>query len=187
MAAHHTHAHTDTPTDNICRASTVSRRLPREEKTHQKLHVHTCDFCSGSPAPVGINPLEHEEMPMSARPAVPQITTGRPGGTFTHVTALPLTFCVKPDAAVSLYRARLDNRDVVLRVLRGTCQAVNSTQTSRSVTAGVLNTKHVPQLQQRRQTTARGSTSWGLRHSCQDWGHTPSYLLWLVWCRGSRL
>lgn len=82
-----------------------------------------------SKAPSGINPLEHEELPMSVqqvqqnvRPtlaAVPQMSTERHHGSFSQVNALPLSFSIKPNDTVSLYRARIDNRDVILRVLKG--------------------------------------------------------------------
>lgn len=91
-----------------------------------------------STAPPGIDPLEHEELPMSVQPvrqnvkptqaaaaaaaavaAVPQTATERQRGAFSHITALPLSFSIKPNEAASLYRARMDNRDVVLRVLKG--------------------------------------------------------------------
>lgn len=100
-----------------------------------KRTTHTCiiPFCSVSIsvsiAPPGINPLEHEELPMSVqqvqqnvRPtlaAVPQMSTERHLGAFSQITALPKTFAVKHDDTVSLHRARMDNRDVVLRVLKG--------------------------------------------------------------------
>lgn len=73
--------------------------------------------------------MEHEELPMSVqqvhqnvRPtlaALPQMSTERHHGAFSQVTALPLSFSIKPDDTVSLYRARMDNRDVILRVLKG--------------------------------------------------------------------
>lgn len=93
-------------------------------------------------APPGINPLEHEELPMSVqqvqqnvRPtvaAVPQLSTERHHGAFSQVTALPLSFSIKPGDTVSIYRARMDNRDVILRVLRGKelYKAESPTQTS---------------------------------------------------------
>lgn len=80
-------------------------------------------------APVGINPLEHEELPMSVQQvqpnvkptlaAVPQATTERHHGAFSQINALPRSLSVKPNDSVCLYRARMDNRDVVLRVLKG--------------------------------------------------------------------
>lgn len=79
-------------------------------------------------APLGINPLEHEELPMSVQqvqhnvkpilPAVPNASRERDHGAFSQVNALPLTFSIKPNDTVTLYRARMDNRDVILRVLK---------------------------------------------------------------------
>lgn len=77
-------------------------------------------------APPGINPLEHEEVPMTVqqnvkptRAAAPQNPTPRQEGGFGHVTALPVRFSIKPNETVSYFRARMDNRNVVLRVLKG--------------------------------------------------------------------
>ncbi|XP_041811134.1 tyrosine-protein kinase STYK1 [Chelmon rostratus] len=93
--------------------------------TQRRSHRH---HLQGIDAPPGINPMEHEELPMSVqqvhqnvRPtlaAVPQMSTERHHGAFSQVTALPLSFSIKPDDTVSLYRARMDNRDVILRVLK---------------------------------------------------------------------
>lgn len=80
-------------------------------------------------APPGINPLEHEELPMSVQqvqqnvrptlPAVHQMSTERHHGAFSQVAALPMSFSITPNDTVSLYRARMDNKDVILRVLKG--------------------------------------------------------------------
>lgn len=51
--------------------------------------------------------------------AVPEMPKERLHGSFNLVTPLPLSFSVKPDDSVTLYRARMDNRDVVLRTLKG--------------------------------------------------------------------
>ncbi len=93
------------------------------------LQIYYSVSTSLSIAPPGINPLEHEELPMSVqqvqqnvRPplvAAPQMSTERHHGTFSEITALPLSFAIKPNGTVSLYRARMDNRDVILRVLKG--------------------------------------------------------------------
>ncbi|XP_023270421.1 tyrosine-protein kinase STYK1-like [Seriola lalandi dorsalis] len=84
----------------------------------------------GIDAPPGLNALEHEELPMSiqqvqqnVRPtlaALPQMSTERQHGAFSQVTTLPLPFSIKPDDTVTLYRARMDNKDVILRVLKET-------------------------------------------------------------------
>ncbi|XP_071356874.1 tyrosine-protein kinase STYK1 [Trachinotus anak] len=98
--------------------------------TQRNRHRH---HLQGIDAPPGINPLEHEELPMSVqearqnvRPtlaAPPQVTAERHHGAFSQITILPLSFSVKPDDTVSLYRARMDNRDVVLRVLKETANS----------------------------------------------------------------
>lgn len=51
--------------------------------------------------------------------AAPQTSTERHYGAFNQVTALPLSFSIRPDNTASIYRGRMDHRDVVLRVLRG--------------------------------------------------------------------
>lgn len=80
-------------------------------------------------APPELNVLEHEALPMTvhatqqnARPtlaAVPQIARERQYGAFNQVTPLPLSFSVKPDNTVALCRAQMDNKDVILRILKG--------------------------------------------------------------------
>lgn len=84
-------------------------------------------------APAGINPLEHEELPMSVqrlhqnvRPTLPAApspaaaSTEQYRGIFSQVKALPMSFSIKADSAVSLNRACVDNKNVILRVLKGT-------------------------------------------------------------------
>lgn len=89
-----------------------------------------CSAClSPSIAPPGINPLEHEELPMSiqqvqqnVRPtlaAVPPMSTERQRGAFSQMTALQPPFPVTSNNTYILYRARKDNRDVILRMLKG--------------------------------------------------------------------
>uniref|UniRef100_A0A3P8RU25 Serine/threonine/tyrosine kinase 1a n=2 Tax=Amphiprion percula TaxID=161767 RepID=A0A3P8RU25_AMPPE len=108
---------------------TVPQRYNNKSHRHTKRNNHR-PHLQGIDAPPGINPLEHEEVPMSVqhvqqnlRPplaAAPQMSTGRHHGGFSQVSALPLTFAVQTNDTVSLYRARMDNRNVVLRVLKET-------------------------------------------------------------------
>lgn len=51
-------------------------------------------------------------------PAVPNRSAERHHGAFSQINALPMSFSVKPDDMVNLYRARMDNRNVILRVLK---------------------------------------------------------------------
>nr|XP_043909046.1 tyrosine-protein kinase STYK1-like isoform X1 [Solea senegalensis]XP_043909047.1 tyrosine-protein kinase STYK1-like isoform X1 [Solea senegalensis] len=98
---------------------------------HVSSHRHTQrPHLQGIDAPPGLNPLEHEVLPLSVQPvqqnvkpnvsAPPQVTTERHHGAFSQVTALPLSVYIKANDAVTLYRGRMDNRDVVLRVLKET-------------------------------------------------------------------
>ncbi|XP_070703108.1 tyrosine-protein kinase STYK1 [Pempheris klunzingeri] len=99
-------------------------------RTQRHSHRH---HLQGIDAPPGINPLEHEELPMSVQQvqrnvkptlaAVPQTSTERHHGAFGQITALPLSFSIKQSDTVSLYRARMDNRNVVLRVLKETANS----------------------------------------------------------------
>lgn len=50
--------------------------------------------------------------------AEPHISTGGPLGNFSHVTALTRPIYVNPNDTTSLYRARMDNKDVILRALK---------------------------------------------------------------------
>ncbi|XP_068602974.1 tyrosine-protein kinase STYK1-like [Brachionichthys hirsutus] len=89
-----------------------------------RIHLHGID------APPGINPLEHEELPMARQPvqrnatatpaAVPQVSTGGQHGAFSRVTPLSPTLSMKHGNTVRLYRAHMDSRGVVLRVLSET-------------------------------------------------------------------
>ncbi|XP_061616031.1 tyrosine-protein kinase STYK1-like [Phyllopteryx taeniolatus] len=77
----------------------------------------------GIDAPPGIDPLEHEEVPMAVHKratgvAVPRVTTEGRLGSFGQVATLPRTLSFATDESVVLYRARVDHKDVVLRVLK---------------------------------------------------------------------
>ncbi|CAK6978413.1 LOW QUALITY PROTEIN: tyrosine-protein kinase STYK1-like [Scomber scombrus] len=102
--------------------------------THRQTQRHSNrSHLQGIDAPPGINPLEHEELPMSVQQvqhsvvstpaAVPQMSRERHRGAFSQITALPLSFSIKPNNTVTLYRARMDNKDVVLRVLKDTANS----------------------------------------------------------------
>ncbi|XP_020356095.1 tyrosine-protein kinase STYK1-like [Oncorhynchus kisutch] len=109
------------PTVTLARphsTSTASRHTQRKSTRRNT---------QGIEAPPELNPLEHEELPMgtptrhdalATLSAVPETPKERQHGSFNLVTPLPLSFPVKPDDSVTLYRARMDNRDVVLRTLK---------------------------------------------------------------------
>uniref|UniRef100_A0A4W6FQ45 Serine/threonine/tyrosine kinase 1a n=1 Tax=Lates calcarifer TaxID=8187 RepID=A0A4W6FQ45_LATCA len=111
---------------------TAPQHYSSSSHRHTQRHNHR-HHLQGIDAPPGINPLEHEELPMSVqqvqqnvRPtlaAPPQTSTERHHGAFSEVTALPVSFSIKPNDTVSLYRARMDNRDVILRVLKDTANS----------------------------------------------------------------
>ncbi|XP_053190004.1 LOW QUALITY PROTEIN: tyrosine-protein kinase STYK1-like [Scomber japonicus] len=124
----------------------IKRFCPGKKRTqttapkryHSSTHRHTQrhsnrNHLQGIDAPPGINPLEHEELPMSVQQvqrsvvptpaAVPQMSRERHRGAFSQITALPLSFSIKPNNTVTLYRARMDNKDVVLRVLKDTANS----------------------------------------------------------------
>ncbi|XP_067111278.1 tyrosine-protein kinase STYK1 [Osmerus mordax] len=86
----------------------------------------------GIDAPTELNPLEHEVVPITtpsrtmAPPtlaAVPEMASERQPGSFQLVTPLPRSLFVIPGASVTVYRARMENRDVVLRVLKESADA----------------------------------------------------------------
>ncbi|KAK5854773.1 hypothetical protein PBY51_004938 [Eleginops maclovinus] len=109
--------------------TTSSPRYHSSTYRHQQRHSHR-NHLQGIDAPPGINPLEHEELPMSVqqvqqnvRPtlaAVPPTSTERRNGDFSQITALPLSFSVKCNNTYTLYRARKDSRAAILRVLKET-------------------------------------------------------------------
>ncbi|XP_070778102.1 tyrosine-protein kinase STYK1 isoform X2 [Enoplosus armatus] len=112
--------------------TTAPQHYHSSSHRHSQRHSHR-HHLQGIDAPPGLNPLEHEELPMSVqqvqqsvRPtlaAVPQMSTDRHHGAFSQVTALPLSFSIKPDDTVRLFRAHMDNRDVTLRVLKETANS----------------------------------------------------------------
>lgn len=50
--------------------------------------------------------------------AAPRVATERQHRAFSQVTTLPVSFFIKPDDSVTLYRAQMERKDVVLRVLK---------------------------------------------------------------------
>ncbi|XP_029370211.1 tyrosine-protein kinase STYK1-like isoform X2 [Echeneis naucrates] len=104
----------------------------RHTQRHRHSHSHSRHL-QGIDAPPGLNPLEHEELPMSVQQvqqnvkpipvALHQTSTERHLEAFSQVTALPVSFPIKPNNAVSLYRARMGSRDVVLSVLKETANS----------------------------------------------------------------
>lgn len=112
----------------IMRYCPQRKRTPGYHRSTHRPRTSPRRQLQGVDAPPGINPLEHEVLPMSVQEvqqtvvatldAVPRESTERQRGAFSQVTALPQTFSINPDDSTSLYRARMDNRDVVLRVLR---------------------------------------------------------------------
>ncbi|XP_028282255.1 tyrosine-protein kinase STYK1 [Parambassis ranga] len=103
-------------------------RVTVPQHYHSSSHRHTQrHHLHGIDAPPGLNPLEHEELPMSVqqvqnvRPqlgAVPQTSTERHHGAFSQVTSLPIACSIKPNDTVSLFRASMDNKNVILRALK---------------------------------------------------------------------
>lgn len=74
-------------------------------------------------------------------PAVPNRSTERNHRAFSQINALPMSFSIKPDDTVSLYRARMDNRNVILRVLKvkwGSKSTIKFSLTSANLTFSYL-------------------------------------------------
>ncbi|XP_068432443.1 tyrosine-protein kinase STYK1-like [Clinocottus analis] len=115
------------PGEKRPRPAAAFQRYHSSSHRHQQRSGHR-HHLQGIDAPAGINPLEHEELPMSVQEVqqtvvptlatVPQVSTERQRGAFSQVTAMPQAFSIKPDDTTSLFRARMDGRDVVLRVLK---------------------------------------------------------------------
>ncbi|CAL1583676.1 unnamed protein product [Knipowitschia caucasica] len=107
--------------------SNVVHSYGKHQKTPHGKYRHRSQL-QGIDAPVGINPLEHEQVPMTvqhsplnAKPpvaAVPQSALEQQHRAFSQISALPQTLFLRPDTSVSLYRAQMEHRDVVLRVLK---------------------------------------------------------------------
>uniref|UniRef100_A0A3Q3MLP0 Serine/threonine/tyrosine kinase 1a n=1 Tax=Mastacembelus armatus TaxID=205130 RepID=A0A3Q3MLP0_9TELE len=103
------------------------RKGTRVKHKHSRVRPSYRPYRQGIDAPPGINPLEHEELPMSVQvqqnakttqSAVPQRSTERNHDAFSQVTALPPSIFRRFNHSVSLYRARMNNKDVILRVLK---------------------------------------------------------------------
>ncbi|XP_054620566.1 tyrosine-protein kinase STYK1 isoform X2 [Dunckerocampus dactyliophorus] len=114
--------------------SCLSRKRTRTTiLAHYSSSVHRREGrLQGIDAPPGLDPLEHEELPMAVqkakqpnRKATPRETTGGRVGSFRHVTVLPQTLSINSSKTVGLYRARMDNRDVVLRMLKDTANGAD--------------------------------------------------------------
>ncbi|KAM8884874.1 tyrosine-protein kinase STYK1-like [Synchiropus picturatus] len=98
----------------------------RDNHRHKDHHRHRDNHRQRHPlhgidAPPGINPMEYEEIQMSVHEnfsTTPQTSSPRLHEGFSRITALPLTFAMKPHDMSTIYRARMDNKNVILRVLK---------------------------------------------------------------------
>lgn len=60
--------------------------------------------------------------------AIPRQASERQHRAFSQIMALPQTLFIKPDDSVSLYRAQMDRKDVVLRVLKDSASSAEKQQ-----------------------------------------------------------
>lgn len=74
----------------------------------------------------------------------PQRSTERHHEAFSQVAALPQTFSIHPNDTVNFYRARTDNKNVVLRVLKGKLSCLNQVLVLQSIPAKWLTNKGFP-------------------------------------------
>uniref|UniRef100_A0A3Q3XEQ2 Protein kinase domain-containing protein n=1 Tax=Mola mola TaxID=94237 RepID=A0A3Q3XEQ2_MOLML len=102
----------------------VHRIRPRAQKSATRRVLHGID------APPGINVLENESIALdpfkpSFTPIVQprELPRQRLPESFNLVDPLPTAFSLRSDSTMSLYRARMDNRNVVLRVLKDSADA----------------------------------------------------------------
>ncbi|XP_048882549.1 tyrosine-protein kinase STYK1b isoform X1 [Brienomyrus brachyistius] len=122
-------------------------RFCPEKVNRQQRHSHTNGLQrqrsrrerQGIDAPIGLNPLEHETIALDGptystfilppqsdptpQPVLPELPRQRLPESFNKISTLPFTFSLNADECVSLYRARMDDRDVVLRVLNDSASA----------------------------------------------------------------
>uniref|UniRef100_A0A8C6TXC2 Protein kinase domain-containing protein n=1 Tax=Neogobius melanostomus TaxID=47308 RepID=A0A8C6TXC2_9GOBI len=117
---------------STCLLRFCCKKKPSTTKLWACNHVFVLYLISSHLAPHGINPLEHEEVPMTVQnasvAAVPRQTTESQHRAFSQIVALPQTFFIKPDDSVSLYRAQMDRKDVILRVLKDSASAADRQQ-----------------------------------------------------------
>ncbi|KAL0962401.1 hypothetical protein UPYG_G00339570 [Umbra pygmaea] len=116
----------DSKNASTTRALPISNGSAKRPRNRQSARLNL----QGIEAPHELNPLEHEELPITTQNEVPAILAAVPGpprerqhNAFNLVTPLPLSFSVRADDSVALYRARMDNRDVILRTLKETNDA----------------------------------------------------------------
>ncbi|XP_066531177.1 tyrosine-protein kinase STYK1 [Hoplias malabaricus] len=125
---HKVHTQHDTHRHNTHTEPHSQHRQHNAQRQHRskRQHLHGID------APPELNPLEYEDIPMTApaqshRPSIESaaqpLSTERQHESFQLITPLILSFAIQPDSKVTLYRATMDQRAVVLRVLKETASA----------------------------------------------------------------
>nr|XP_029137303.1 tyrosine-protein kinase STYK1-like [Labrus bergylta] len=95
---------------SLCIVKYCPERRPTRIKTHQSYHSSTHSSRSAA------------ECQTNSGCSTADVHRGHNRG-FSQVTALPLHFSIDPDNKVGLYRARMENRDVILRVLKETANS----------------------------------------------------------------
>ncbi|KAK5922130.1 hypothetical protein CgunFtcFv8_019426 [Champsocephalus gunnari] len=102
----------------------VDRIRPQGSKSTPRRVLHGIDV------PPGINVMEHESIALEPfKPSFTPITQPRElprqrlPESFNLVTPLTVAFSLRSDSSVSLYRARMEERNVVLRVLNDSADA----------------------------------------------------------------
>ncbi|XP_030645335.1 tyrosine-protein kinase STYK1 [Chanos chanos] len=123
----HRHQHRDT---HQHRHRDSHHHTHQQHHNHRRNHTHR-QHLRGIDAPPELNPMEGEVLPMTVqtharntKPTPPQSgPTEWHSTSFRLVTPLPLSFSVRPEGSISLHRASVDRRAVILRVLKETADA----------------------------------------------------------------
>uniref|UniRef100_A0A3Q3FJV5 Protein kinase domain-containing protein n=1 Tax=Labrus bergylta TaxID=56723 RepID=A0A3Q3FJV5_9LABR len=118
---------------SLCIVKYCPERRPTRIKTHQSYHSSTHRHThtqrpsrrdhlrgiDGQQASIAANVSSRSaaECQTNSGCSTADVHRGHNRG-FSQVTALPLHFSIDPDNKVGLYRARMENRDVILRVLK---------------------------------------------------------------------
>lgn len=107
---------------NILEHESIALDMPNSYATFQAANPYITKTLSkkpstSTPASNPPQPIKTSFTPVAQPRELPR---QRLPESFNLVAPLPSTFSLRSDSSVSLYRARMENRNVVLRVLNGT-------------------------------------------------------------------
>ncbi|XP_029928925.1 tyrosine-protein kinase STYK1b [Myripristis murdjan] len=113
------------PGINVLEHESIALDVPSSYSTFNPPHTYSSKNLSFVDAPSLPPSPHHQSLKFSFTPTVQprELPRQRLPESFNLVTPLPAAFSLRSDSAVSLYRARMENRNVVLRVLNDSADA----------------------------------------------------------------